>query len=107
MLCCCSCAVQAVPYLTWLLPCIMIIALVACAAVLLELRYQKLIRTGAYNPKTCTLSNAGPSIPLARVRTHRCVLAACGCCVRAALKEPHCRSGTQRDVNTSCNPVMS
>jgi hypothetical protein len=46
-------------------------ALVACAAVLLELRYQKLVRTGAYNPKTCTMSNKGPAMPLARIRTHR------------------------------------
>lgn len=70
--CCCLCCLQAAPYLTWLLPCIMLTALVACAATLLELRYQKLVRSGMYNPKTCTMTNAGPSMPLARIRTHRC-----------------------------------
>lgn len=71
---------QAAPYLNWLLPCILIIAMVACAAVLLELRYQKLIRSGLYNPRTCTLSNAGPGMPLARIRTHRCgALLSTGC----------------------------
>jgi hypothetical protein len=64
---------QAVPYITWLTPCILITALVACAATLLELRYQKLVRSGAYNPKTCTLSGPKTALPLARVRTHRCV----------------------------------
>lgn len=63
---------QAVPYITWLTPCIVVTALVACAATLLELRYQKLLRSGGYNPKTCTLSGSLP-LPLARVRTHRCV----------------------------------
>lgn len=61
----------AAPYINWLLPCILLTALVAGAAALLELRYQKLVRTGLYNPKTCTMTNAGPSMPLARIRTHR------------------------------------
>jgi hypothetical protein len=63
--------VQAALYITWLTPCILITALVACAATLLELRYQKLVRSGAYNPKTCTFLGPNTALPLARVRTHR------------------------------------
>jgi hypothetical protein len=59
------------PYVAWLLPTALLTGVVAAAATLLELRYQKLLRSGAYNPKTCTRSNAGPSMPLARIRTHR------------------------------------
>jgi hypothetical protein len=36
----------------------------------LELRFQKLVRTGIYNPKTFTISNLAP-LPLARIRTSR------------------------------------
>lgn len=67
----------AAPYINWLLPCILLTALVAGAATLLELRYQKLVRTGLYNPKTCTMTNAGPSMPLARICTHRWGLSSC------------------------------
>lgn len=70
---CAACDMQAAPYLTWLTPCVLMTALVACAATLLELRYQKLVRTGAYNPKTCTMSHKEPPMPLARIRTHRWV----------------------------------
>lgn len=40
------------------------------AAIALELRYQKLVRTGSYNPRTHTVSNLNP-LPMARIRTHR------------------------------------
>eukprot|EP00775_Hariotina_reticulata_P002390 gene2390-2694_t len=55
----------AVPHSTWLLPCVLLCALIAALAVLLELRLQQLVRSGAYNPKTCTRSNAGPALPSA------------------------------------------
>lgn len=50
--------------------CAITCGLVTMIAIALELRYQKLVRYGAYNPKTHLLSNCNP-LPLARVRTHR------------------------------------
>lgn len=59
--------VQAVPYYVWLVPCVLLTGLVAAAATLLELRYQQMLRSGCYNPRTCTLANSGPSMPVARI----------------------------------------
>jgi hypothetical protein len=63
---------QGVPHFVWLVPCVLLTALVAAAATLLELRYQKMLRSGEYNPKTATRFNVSTSImPMARIRTHR------------------------------------
>jgi hypothetical protein len=61
---------QAVPMRAWLVPCTLMCALVAAAAAGLELRQQKLLRSGAYNPRSHTLCHLAP-LPLARVRTSR------------------------------------
>ncbi|WIA22399.1 hypothetical protein OEZ85_004705 [Tetradesmus obliquus] len=60
----------AVPLATWVSPCTVLCGLAAAACVALELRFQKLVRTGIYNPKTFTISNLAP-LPLARIRTSR------------------------------------
>ncbi|KAF6259656.1 hypothetical protein COO60DRAFT_989089 [Scenedesmus sp. NREL 46B-D3] len=60
----------AVPLSTWVSPCCVLCGLAAAACIALELRFQKLVRTGIYNPKTFTISSLAP-LPLARVRTSR------------------------------------
>jgi hypothetical protein len=44
--------------------------LAAAACIALELRFQKLVCTGIYNPKTFTINSLAP-LPLARIRTSR------------------------------------
>jgi hypothetical protein len=61
---------QAVPLATWASPCTVLCGLAAAACIALELRFQKLLRTGIYNPKTFTISNLAP-LPMARIRTSR------------------------------------
>lgn len=61
---------QAVPLSTWVAPCAIFCGLAAAAGIALELRFQKLVRTGVYNPKTFTINSMAP-LPLARVRTAR------------------------------------
>lgn len=61
---------QAIPLKHWVPPCCIVCGLMTMVTVALELRYQKLVRTGQYNPRTHTLCNTNP-LPLARIRTHR------------------------------------
>jgi hypothetical protein len=61
---------QAVPLSTWVSPCTVLCGLAAATCIALELRFQKLVRTGIYNPKTFTISNLAP-LPVARIRTSR------------------------------------
>jgi hypothetical protein len=51
-------------------PCTVLCGLAAAACIALELRFQKLVRTGIYNPKTFTISNLAP-LPVTRIRTSR------------------------------------
>lgn len=44
-------------------PCVLLCSCITALAVLLELRLTKLVRSGAYNPRTATRSNAGPALP--------------------------------------------